>query len=73
MATLNLLYMVDWNLLLHYSPVKDTVVVNDRWGKGDQCKHGGYFTCHDRFNPGQLLHVYKVCIYRICHLNSAYR
>ena len=23
------------------SPVKDTVVVNDRWGAGDLCHHGG--------------------------------
>ena len=36
------------------SPVKDTVVVNDRWGSGDSCKNGGYFTCHDRYNPGKL-------------------
>ncbi|XP_050414721.1 alpha-L-fucosidase [Patella vulgata] len=34
------------------SPVKDTVVTNDRWGKDATCKHGGYFTCQDRFNPG---------------------
>ena len=34
------------------SPVKDTVVVNDRWGAGDHCKHGGFFSCNDRFNPG---------------------
>ena len=40
-------------LILVYSPVKDYVVVNDRWGKGDHCTHGGYFTCHDRFNPGE--------------------
>ena len=36
----------------HYSPVKDTVVVNDRWGQGCSCKHGGYFNCKDRYNPG---------------------
>ena len=24
------------------SPVKDTVVVNDRWGAGDICHHGKY-------------------------------
>ena len=41
-----------------YSPVKDTVVVNDRWGKGDHCTHGGYFTCHDRFHPGKLITLY---------------
>ncbi|XP_065896194.1 integrin beta pat-3-like [Dysidea avara] len=38
--------------LYNSSPVKDTVVVNDRWGSGDSCKNGGYFTCHDRYNPG---------------------
>jgi len=37
-----------------HSPVKDTVVTNDRWGAGTTCRHGGYFTCHDRYNPGQL-------------------
>ena len=35
------------------SPVKDTVVVNDRWGILCECAHGGYYTCHDRFNPGK--------------------
>ena len=37
-----------------HSPVKDTVVTNDRWGAGTTCRHGGYFTCHDRYNPGKL-------------------
>ncbi|XP_065906797.1 alpha-L-fucosidase-like [Dysidea avara] len=46
--------------LYNESPVKDYVVVNDRWGKGDHCTHGGYFTCHDRFNPGKLYpHKYE--------------
>ena len=40
-------------LLLH-SPVKDTVVVNDRWGKGIACTHGDYFTCNDRYHPSRL-------------------
>ena len=35
------------------SPVKDTVVVNDRWGVGDRCHHGGVYTCGDRYNPGE--------------------
>ena len=35
-----------------HSPVKDTVVTNDRWGSGMACHHGGYYTCHDRYNPG---------------------
>uniref|UniRef100_H2YWN4 alpha-L-fucosidase n=2 Tax=Ciona savignyi TaxID=51511 RepID=H2YWN4_CIOSA len=36
------------------SKVSDTVVTNDRWGQGTMCKHGGYFTCSDRYNPGTL-------------------
>ncbi|KAK8767843.1 hypothetical protein V5799_005377, partial [Amblyomma americanum] len=40
--------------LYNDSPVKDTVVTNDRWCQGCQCKHGGYFTCDDRYNPGNL-------------------
>ena len=39
---------------MSHSPVKDTVVVNDRWGSDSRCKHGGYYTCHDRYNPGEL-------------------
>lgn len=30
--------------LYNESPVKNTVVVNDRWGKETRSKHGGYFT-----------------------------
>ena len=30
--------------LFNESPVKDEVVINDRWGKGDRHKHGGYYT-----------------------------
>ncbi|KAK3612044.1 hypothetical protein CHS0354_021727 [Potamilus streckersoni] len=40
--------------LYNDSPVKDTVVTNDRWGWGCTCHHGGYFTCSDRYNPGTL-------------------
>uniref|UniRef100_A0A1B6F165 Putative alpha-L-fucosidase n=1 Tax=Cuerna arida TaxID=1464854 RepID=A0A1B6F165_9HEMI len=40
--------------LYNSSPVKDTVVVNDRWGSDTLCKHGGFMTCSDRFNPGVL-------------------
>ncbi|XP_033632742.1 alpha-L-fucosidase-like [Asterias rubens] len=40
--------------LYNDSPIKDKVVVNDRWGNGTVCKHGGFFTCHDRYNPGTL-------------------
>lgn len=37
--------------------MKETVVTNDRWGRGTQCKHGGFFTCGDRFNPGKVVQV----------------
>jgi len=40
--------------LFNDSPVKDTVVVNDRWGTDCLCKHGSYYTCSDRYNPGVL-------------------
>jgi alpha-L-fucosidase len=30
--------------LFNESPVRDDVVVNDRWGKGARHKHGGYYT-----------------------------
>ncbi|XP_046360961.1 alpha-L-fucosidase-like [Haliotis rufescens] len=38
--------------LYNDSPIKDTVVTNDRWGDECMCKHGGYYTCHDKYNPG---------------------
>lgn len=48
--------------LYNESPVKDTVVVNDRWGIGSTCQHGDYYTCHDRYNPGHLLpHKWENC------------
>ncbi|XP_065668805.1 alpha-L-fucosidase isoform X1 [Hydra vulgaris] len=41
--------------LYNDSPVRDTVVVNDRWGIGTNCKHGDIKTCGiDRFNPHKL-------------------
>ncbi|CAK8697404.1 alpha-L-fucosidase-like [Clavelina lepadiformis] len=40
--------------LYNSSPVKQTIVTNDRWGKDTLCKHGGYLTCRDHYNPGVL-------------------
>ncbi|CAG5131394.1 unnamed protein product [Candidula unifasciata] len=40
--------------LYNDSPVKDKVVTNDRWGSETMCKHGGYYTCSDNFNPKTL-------------------
>ncbi|XP_075780448.1 plasma alpha-L-fucosidase isoform X2 [Pelodiscus sinensis] len=49
--------------LYNDSPVRDTVVTNDRWGLGSICKHGGYYTCSDRYNPGHLLpHKWENCM-----------
>ncbi|XP_028294173.1 plasma alpha-L-fucosidase-like isoform X1 [Gouania willdenowi] len=49
--------------LYNDSPVRDTVVTNDRWGLGSMCKHGGYYTCHDRYQPGHLLkHKWENCM-----------
>lgn len=40
--------------LYNESPVKDTIVTNDRWGRDIPCHHGGVYTCTDRYNPGKL-------------------
>ncbi|XP_015509489.1 alpha-L-fucosidase isoform X1 [Neodiprion lecontei] len=49
--------------LYNDSPVKDTVVVNDRWGSNIPCHHGGYYTCTDRYNPGVLQpHKWENCM-----------
>lgn len=33
------------------SPVKDEIVVNDRFGNCSRCHHGDFYNCDDRFNP----------------------
>uniref|UniRef100_A0A336LZR5 Putative alpha-L-fucosidase n=1 Tax=Culicoides sonorensis TaxID=179676 RepID=A0A336LZR5_CULSO len=40
--------------LYNKSPVRKTIVTNDRWGRGTGCKHGDFYNCADRFNPGVL-------------------
>lgn len=40
--------------LYNDSPVRDTVVVNDRWGNETRCKHGGFWDCTDAYDPGKL-------------------
>uniref|UniRef100_A0A1A7X714 Alpha-L-fucosidase n=3 Tax=Iconisemion striatum TaxID=60296 RepID=A0A1A7X714_9TELE len=48
--------------LYNDSPVKHTVVTNDRWGAGCACKHGGYYNCQDKYSPGQLpSHKWEKC------------
>ncbi|CAD5229105.1 unnamed protein product [Bursaphelenchus okinawaensis] len=41
--------------LFNDSPVKDKIVVNDRWGAGIPGHHGSYITGTDKFMPGKLL------------------
>ncbi|KAK2585235.1 hypothetical protein KPH14_009937 [Odynerus spinipes] len=49
--------------LYNESPVKDTIVVNDRWGQNIPCHHGDFYTCSDRYNPGVLIpHKWENCM-----------
>ncbi|XP_042544552.1 tissue alpha-L-fucosidase [Dipodomys spectabilis] len=48
--------------LYNDSPIKDEVVVNDRWGQGCSCHHGGYFNCQDKYKPEKLPdHKWEMC------------
>lgn len=47
----NSTHFLTW--LYNESPVKDVVVVTDRWGKNVRCDHGGVITCFDRYNPSK--------------------
>ncbi|CUT99121.1 fucosidase alpha L 1 tissue [Echinococcus multilocularis] len=49
--------------LYNDSPVKNEVVVNDRWGSDANCQHGDFFNCEDRYHPDKLLsHKWESCI-----------
>ncbi|KAK8792865.1 hypothetical protein WA158_005029 [Blastocystis sp. Blastoise] len=41
--------------LYNESPVKDTIVTNDRWGVGTAQTHGDFYSGPDRYEPGHLL------------------
>lgn len=56
----------------------DKIVSNPwyiRWGQGTTCKHGGFLTCSDRYNPGKFaiivvvyVHMfYLIIIYKWIH------
>jgi alpha-L-fucosidase len=53
--------------LYNESPVKSTVVVNDRWGKETRSKHGGYYTTeYDLVHDGnvkdeKIAHPWEEC------------
>ncbi|XP_064457163.1 alpha-L-fucosidase-like [Ornithodoros turicata] len=49
--------------LYNDSPVKDTVVTNDRWGRNTREAHGGFWTVRDRYNPKRLMeHKFENCL-----------
>ena len=62
--------------LYNQSPVKDVVAVNDRWGSGCICHHGGYYTCSDRYDPGECVceseSVCVVCVSVIVCVREIY-
>ncbi len=52
--------------LYNESPVKETVCVNDRWGKETRSKHGGYFTTeydmvHEKTGVGEVERPWEEC------------
>jgi len=51
---------------IYYSPVKDTVAVNDRWGSNIRCKHGGFLNCNDKYNPGKQRYLLIMEFYIYC-------
>lgn len=54
---------IEQNFFHFHSPVRNTVVTNDRWGSGSICTHGGFYTCADRYQPGHLLkHKWENCM-----------
>ncbi|KAJ1177908.1 hypothetical protein NDU88_003160 [Pleurodeles waltl] len=56
----NSTYFLSW--LYNDSPVKDTVVVNDRWCQNCSCHHGGFYNCADKYKPGVLPdHKWEMC------------
>ncbi|KAL5012981.1 hypothetical protein ScPMuIL_011532 [Solemya velum] len=49
--------------LYNDSPVRDRVVVNDRWGLDVRCNHSGILTCDDRWTPnGTLKKKWENCM-----------
>ncbi|VDD75194.1 unnamed protein product [Mesocestoides corti] len=41
--------------LYNESPVRDEVVVNDRWGLDAACAHGDFLNCNDGFRPDKVV------------------
>ncbi len=49
--------LLQW--LFNESPVRDKVVINDRWGKETRHKHGGYFTTEYTSGMEQAAHPWE--------------
>jgi len=47
--------------LFNESPVRDTVAINDRWGKGCRHKHGGYYTTEYGAGLADASHPWEEC------------
>ena len=50
--------------LFNESPVREDVVIDDRWGKGCRGRHGGFYTTeygHGGENPGLAAHKWEEC------------
>ncbi|XP_044142337.1 tissue alpha-L-fucosidase [Bufo gargarizans] len=59
--------------LYNDSPIKDKVVVNDRWGSGCSCHHGGFYNCADKYTPSTLPdHKWEKCT-SVDHYSWGYR
>ncbi len=47
--------------LFNESPVKESIVINDRWGKGIRKKHGGYFTTEYEAEAPEFTKPWEEC------------
>lgn len=53
--------------LYNESPVRETIVVNDRWGKETRSKHGGFYTTEydlshdDNLKDKRIMHPWEEC------------
>ncbi|CAD5234872.1 unnamed protein product [Bursaphelenchus xylophilus] len=55
------------------SPVKESIVVNDRWGKGIPYNHGSFITGNDGYMPGKLLTKKWECCSSLIRGSFGYR
>ena len=46
-----LVFVVIVLVIFVFSPVRDNILVNDRWAFGTMCKHGDVKNCQDGYDP----------------------